>query len=1193
MTISPGLILSGLLEGLSMRFTKFRDSFVVGMMVAVSLSFGTNRSAWAIEAPDAILALWFPLLGKDLASHPKDSIEHAIWLIQRGQFNEAEKILGQTQEQSRLGATGMWVWEHLDRIRDTTVDVIPAYLADSKFNSEPKLRFGDAISKEMRNSLTNQKANNAGFWFRHAFETCLNHVPWEHVNRIVHLVNGQLDSEFAGEMPDVKRRCTEQRPYAVAAASQYLPTFTPYFDGLLNAAALPPEEIDERALAYGRLARIATDRKDVCAEGFFNMLHGDVLAAPGASPLMLGIRGDWSQAVNESLPGAQQIVAKMRSVDFEAANSSYKKAQVQLEACRDGSFAHWVGVRRAYLSYRNGEVDSAKQYEIAAQQAKTHGDSRIAQVAMATAGMLSGSRPLVHTAVNDAVTTGDFGAAMTIRHVAQILGDGLEKSGHDADRAIALLIGAADVLRDAQLPGAASELYLAAAEIFGRNGRVGTQLYFLKEAFNAVSNFSTCNSVVRKQRNCNGISEIITKSSIQTSVATVSNALHSAFTTMITREPRQGSWEKLEITSRADTERTTDVLGDVVVTKGESQAANLKKKAISAQSRNEILIEALSMSTQASQTAKNCQEKVAIQKKIQRLSDDPTLQEQLLAFRTVARCDPGVAQELRKLVRAADPIRQINSAMQANVGESPFEWKMQQMDAVQLIDLMCAAAYYLGEYDLLMQWLTKLSDVPTSFADGTTLTFNKQWYSGLIASTQGKHAESLAMLQELLGHVYLTLNPRVRPLVLSAIIQTEILAGDTTRSFGAYLRWQQEVVNQRQILTGVRPSKPESAELAQLERRVGLGEAMSAQDDQRIRALIQRVPLRNETLDTKLTVDAIGNAIPSDDSLVIYFMGRRYAAAWIREPGKNFVLVNLTDDVDTLIEEINTYSSSVQAAATGWRKDGERLYAKLIAPLGPLTGKRIVIVPGLLMERLPFDALTKGDSLTFGQEKTVVMLPNLLLASKPPAMTDAAAKPLVVGVNGDGLTSAVAEAQAVANSLGTEAFVGPSARFETIGPLLANATVVHFATHASFDLSNPFASRIEMNDSSKPIPGWWLFRQPINARLVALSACETAQVGAGQGELFPSGLFMSPSLAEAFHIAGAQYVVGTLWQVSDGLAKPLMTNFYQELKRSGGDVGLALSNAKRTLIKDGQANAAQLGAFQVSVRSLADLSIQR
>ena len=92
---------------------------------------------------------------------------------------------------------------------------------------------------------------------RHAFETCLNHVPSEHVNRLVHLVNGQLDSEFAGEMPDVKRICTEQRQNAVAASLQYLPTFARYFDGLLNAAALPPEDINERALAYDRLARIA------------------------------------------------------------------------------------------------------------------------------------------------------------------------------------------------------------------------------------------------------------------------------------------------------------------------------------------------------------------------------------------------------------------------------------------------------------------------------------------------------------------------------------------------------------------------------------------------------------------------------------------------------------------------------------------------------------------------------------------------------------------------------------------------------------------------------------------------------------------------------------------------------------------------------------------------------------------------
>ena len=119
-------------------------------VLTLLMAIGGFGAAHAIEAPDAVVALWFPPLGKDLSNFPEDSIEHAIWLIQRGEVNLAEGILERVKEQNRLGVTGMLVWQHLDLIRDTTVDFVPEHVADSLINSGLGLRFEEDIAAALK-----------------------------------------------------------------------------------------------------------------------------------------------------------------------------------------------------------------------------------------------------------------------------------------------------------------------------------------------------------------------------------------------------------------------------------------------------------------------------------------------------------------------------------------------------------------------------------------------------------------------------------------------------------------------------------------------------------------------------------------------------------------------------------------------------------------------------------------------------------------------------------------------------------------------------------------------------------------------------------------------------------------------------------------------------------------------------------
>ena len=366
---------------------------------------------------------------------------------------------------------------------------------------------------------------------------------------------------------------------------------------------------------------------------------------------------------------------------------------------------------------------------------------------------------------------------------------------------------------------------------------------------------------------------------------------------------------------------------------------------------------------------------------------------------------------------------------------------------------------------------------------------------------------------------------------------------------------------------------------------------MTTEENQRIRSLIPLVPLNADADADLATVETITNSVANEDTLVVYFMSKRIAAAWVREPGKQLALVKLTDDVDSLIEEINTYSNKVRASISGWQEAGVRLHAKIIAPLGPLKGKRIIIVPSLMMERIPFDALGTSDTQTLPAGAQIVILSNLMPTSIVRLTEYVDAKPVVIGINGEGLSRAVSEAKEIAKSLGVEPITGGSARIDTVGPLLSHAPIVHLATHATLDMANPFASRIEMSDPLKPIAGWWLFSQPMNAKLITLSACQTAEGSIGKGEIFPSGIYNSPSFAEIFHQVGVRFVVGTMWSVDDALASVLMIRFYEKLKKTDGDPSAALSDAKRAVINEGKANAAQLAAFQISVRSLADLHL--
>jgi CHAT domain-containing protein len=114
---------------------------------------------------------------------------------------------------------------------------------------------------------------------------------------------------------------------------------------------------------------------------------------------------------------------------------------------------------------------------------------------------------------------------------------------------------------------------------------------------------------------------------------------------------------------------------------------------------------------------------------------------------------------------------------------------------------------------------------------------------------------------------------------------------------------------------------------------------------------------------------------------------------------------------------------------------------------------------------------------------------------------------------------------------------------------LESFRTIHFATHARLDVQNPQLSSIALSSreqnpaaSSSMLTVREIVGFKLSAETVVLSACEASLGKSYRGQL-------SFGLSEAFLLAGAHNVLGSLWKVSDDAAQAYMEHFYQAYVR--------------------------------------------
>jgi CHAT domain len=136
------------------------------------------------------------------------------------------------------------------------------------------------------------------------------------------------------------------------------------------------------------------------------------------------------------------------------------------------------------------------------------------------------------------------------------------------------------------------------------------------------------------------------------------------------------------------------------------------------------------------------------------------------------------------------------------------------------------------------------------------------------------------------------------------------------------------------------------------------------------------------------------------------------------------------------------------------------------------------------------------------------------------------------------------EATDVAHLLHGSPLLGVSASHAAVIAALSQPTklgVIYFATHAITDPKNP------QDGSFLALTGKDLYTREVEKLklkgnpIVVLSACQT-----GLGKVFDAGGVFGMALA--WHYAGAETVVTSLWNVNDGATHDLMVNFMEKLQ---------------------------------------------
>jgi CHAT domain-containing protein len=304
---------------------------------------------------------------------------------------------------------------------------------------------------------------------------------------------------------------------------------------------------------------------------------------------------------------------------------------------------------------------------------------------------------------------------------------------------------------------------------------------------------------------------------------------------------------------------------------------------------------------------------------------------------------------------------------------------------------------------------------------------------------------------------------------------------------------------------------------------------------------------------------------------------------------KDFAVVESKINLTQLKEKTLAYCDAIANNKEDRLEQSKELYDILIAPVEALLDKtrQICIVPDKVLNYLPFNTLVSPRSgrymisdytLSFSPSSNVFVLctedaahkseltsgERLLSVGNP--RIDSAMFPAL-----QELPSATREANEIATYYASNrVLVEEDATAETVGTEMAKSDVIHLASHYVVDERSPLLSKLLLaRDPGNPahpdqqngvLQAAQIYQQrPLRARLVVLSACQTAIEGFYNGE-------GAVGMSRTFISARIPLVVASLWPVDSDSTRELMINFHRYRKNGEPLTARALRQAQLDMI---------------------------
>ncbi|MDR3771853.1 MAG: CHAT domain-containing protein [Terracidiphilus sp.] len=325
-------------------------------------------------------------------------------------------------------------------------------------------------------------------------------------------------------------------------------------------------------------------------------------------------------------------------------------------------------------------------------------------------------------------------------------------------------------------------------------------------------------------------------------------------------------------------------------------------------------------------------------------------------------------------------------------------------------------------------------------------------------------------------------------------------------------------------------------------------------------------------------------------TLLFYWLGEKQSCLWAITPARvAFFPLPAQAEIAARVERYRNALLDVQDPLQTGNADGRELYQILVAPAAALIrpNRPVMVLADGALNQLNFETLlVPGPSPQ--PAHSPVRSPNLhywiddaTLLSAPSLAMLAAAKPapnvtrslLLLGnpvspsddfpslpLFGFEMKSVQAHFDPRNVAVFSSEQATPAAYLSS-NP--AKYSFIHFVSHAVSSRTDPLDSAIILSGAGAGADSYKLYardimRRPIDARLVTIAACSASGTRAYAGE----GLV---GLSWAFLRAGAQSVIGALWEVSDDSSPRLMNALYQGLE-DGQTPAAALRGAKLALL---------------------------